>query len=106
MRRPESAQFRYLSRVSDAAKLFDDVWERICANEREFFKTDGGRWFTYRIEEDIVRPSQSEARIARSDFERVFPMLPVPPAKLNKYVDGPAFVWAILHDPRISGGRW
>ena len=92
--------------MSDAAKLFDAVWQRICANEREFFKTDGGRWFTYRIEAEELRPSQSDLRIARSEFERVFPLLPVPPAKMNKYVKGPAYVWAILHDPRISEGRW
>jgi hypothetical protein len=92
--------------VSDAANLFDAVWARICANEREFFKTDGGRWFTYRIEAEELRPSQSDIRISRSEFERVFPLLPVPPAKMNKYVKGPAYVWAILHDPRISEGRW
>ena len=102
--------------MSDAAKLFDAVWARICANEREFFRTDAGRWFTYRIEAGELRPSQSDLRIARSEFERVFPLLPVPPAqtrdfegglaKMNKYVKGPAYVWAILHDPRISEDRW
>ena len=86
--------------------MFDEVWQRICKNEREFFKTGEGRWFTYRIEEDHVLVSQTDLRIPRSDFELAFPMLPVPPPKLNKFVLGPAYVWAILHDDRVRIGDW
>ena len=85
---------------------FDAAWQRIAAHERTFFKTHGGRWFTYRIEGENLLPSQTDLAIPRSDFELAFPLLPVPPPKLNKFVRGPAYVWAILHDPRISAGQW
>ena len=89
------------------ASPFDAVWERIASLAGEFFKTDGGRWFIYKLDGGDLIPSQSDdLRIPRSDFELAFPMLPVPPAKLNKFVRGPRYVWAILHDPRVSQGRW
>lgn len=89
-----------------SADLFEPVWGRICKLEREFFKTHGGRYFTYRVEGDELLPSQSDLRIPRSDFALAFPMLPVAPPKLNRVVQGPAYVWAILHDPRVSEGKW
>ncbi len=92
--------------MSDLHALFDPVWVRIEAHAGGFFKTDGGRWFTYKIDGSFVLPSQTEVRIPRSDFELAFPLLPVRAAKLNKFVKGPAYVWAILHDPRISNGEW
>ena len=85
---------------------FEALWGRVVAHTGEFFKTDAGTWFTYRIEGDELRPSQSDLRILKSDFELAFPMLPVPPAKLNRFVTGPRYVWAILHDPRVSAGQW
>ncbi len=93
--------------MSEAAAPFDELWERIRAHAGEFFKTEGGRWFTYQLEGDDLIPSQTEdLRIPRSDFELAFPMLPVPPPKLNRFVKGPVYVWAILHDERVSAGRW
>ncbi|MEE9282265.1 MAG: hypothetical protein V3V67_19040 [Myxococcota bacterium] len=85
---------------------FEAVWSSIRENAGEFFKTSEGLWFTYRLEADELVPSHSELRIPRSDFELAFPLLPVPPAKLNKFVKGPKYVWAILHDPRVAAGRW
>ena len=92
--------------MSDLSALFQPVWARIEAHAAGFFKTDAGRWFTYKVDGAFVLPSQSDARIPRSDFELAFPLLPVPAAKLNKFVQGPAYVWAILHDPRVSNGDW
>ncbi len=92
--------------MSASESPFDGVWLRIRGSSGEFFKTGDGLWFTYEVEGDVILPSHSELHIPRSDFELAFPLLPVPPAKLNKFVKGPKFVWAILHDPRISEGRW
>ena len=92
--------------MSDQGSLFEPVWARISAHAGAFFKTDAGRWFTYKIDGDLVLPSQSDAHIPRSDFELAFPLLPLPAAKLNKFVKGPAYLFAILHDPRVSNGEW
>ncbi len=86
---------------------FDAVWERIVGREREFFQTSKGRYFTYRIEDDALLPSRSDIRIPRSDFALAFSMVPIPTsAKLNRLVDAPSYIWAILHDERIRCGAW
>ena len=85
---------------------FEATWERVVRNAGEFFKTGEGTWFTYKVDGEHLLPSHSELRIPRSDFQKAFPLLPVHPAKLNKFVSGPKFVWAVLHDPRISEGKW
>lgn len=92
--------------MSDIGALFEPIRARIETHAGAFFKTDAGRWFTYKVDGDAVLPSQTEVRIPLSDFELAFPLLPVPASKLNKFVKGPAYVWAILHDPRISNGEW
>ena len=92
--------------MPDPDEPFARAWARIAEHAGEFFKTEQGAWFTYKLDGEAVRPSQSELRIARDEFERAFPLLPVPPAKLNKVVAGPKYVWAILHDERISAGDW
>lgn len=89
------------------AVTFEEVWGRIAALEREFFQTHQGRWFTYRIEADRVRPSHTDLAIPRADFELVLPMLPLPdPRKIAKFVTGYPYVAAIMMDPRVSRGAW
>ena len=92
--------------MAEVDEPFARAWARIALHAGEFFKTDQGAWFTYKLDGEAVCPSQSELRIPRADFALVFPLLPVPPAKLNKVVAGPKYVWAILHDARISTGEW
>ena len=90
---------------------FDAVWARIAECGGAFFKTQGGRFFTYSIERDgnaeCVRPSHSELRIPREHFATAFQLVPVRAAgKLARLMEGPEYVWAILHDPRIAQGDW
>lgn len=86
---------------------FDEIWRRICALEREFFQTHQQRWFTYRIVEDCLLPSQEELSIPRADFERIVPMLPISdPRKIAKFVTGYPYVAAVVNDPRVSLGDW
>jgi hypothetical protein len=83
------------------------VWARIEAHAGEFFRTRGERWFSYRIDGECVLPSHSELRIPRSDFALAYALLPIPkPGKLARLVTGAEYLWAILHDPRISRGAW
>jgi hypothetical protein len=84
------------------------VWARIVALEREFFRTPKHeRPFTYRIESEHLLPSHTDLRIPRADFDRVLPMLPIStPAKIAKYVTGFEYVFAVLHDPRVTRGEW
>ena len=85
----------------------DLIWKRITAHEREFFKSHLDRWFTYRIEGERLLPSHSELEIPRSDFELALALCPIAlPQKLARHVTDYEFVWAILHDERISQGDW
>ena len=93
--------------MSSGAPDFDEVWERIRKHERAFFQTRLGVWFSYRLEGDVLLPSRTEFRIPRSDFALAYPLLPLPtPGKINRLVTGASYVYAILHDERISGGAW
>ncbi|MEE2704157.1 MAG: hypothetical protein VX614_09080 [Myxococcota bacterium] len=93
--------------MSEAPVDFATVWERILDLRGEFFRTANGRYFTYKLDGDRLAVSQSELLIPRSDFTLAFNMLPISrSAKLNRLVEGPAYVWAILHDERITRGAW
>ena len=83
------------------------MWERIVRAAGAFFQTKGGRYFTYRIDGELVLPSHSDARILKEHFALAYQIVPIPGAgKIARLVKGPEYVWAILHDPRISEHRW
>lgn len=86
---------------------FDEVWLRIKAHAGESFHTITGLEFTYETKGDAFYPSRTKYRIPQKDFRTVFERVPVNgPGVLNKIVRGPAYVWSVLHDPRISRGEW
>jgi len=83
------------------------IWERIAKHQGELFRSHRERWFTYRIDGDHLLPSHGDLRIPRSDFDLALPLVPIVlPQKLARLVTDYEYVWAILHDERISGGAW
>lgn len=86
---------------------FEEVWERIVAHAGEAFHTKTGLPLTYEVVEDSLYPSRTKYRISKADFQAAYQMVPIEgPGAINDIVRGPAYVWAILHDPRISSGQW
>jgi len=86
---------------------FEEIWTRIVAHVGEAFYTITGLQFTYEVEADGFYPSRTHYRISRADFERAYQMVPIDgPGKINWIVRGPSYVWAVLHDERISRGEW
>jgi len=86
---------------------FEEVWRRIVVHEGEIFHTKTGREFTYRIDGEGFYPSRTNYRISKSDFRKVYEIVPIPgPGVINGMVRGPSYVWAVLHDQRISLGEW
>lgn len=86
---------------------FVEIWKRIIAFENKEFKTISKLPFTYRINGNSLCPSRTEYNISKSDFEKAFDLVPIDgPGKINKLVRGPAYVWAILQDERISKNEW
>jgi len=84
-------------------KAFEEIWKRIVAYQGEEFLTIQGLPFTYRIIGNTLRPSRTVYNISKSDFKKAYRMFPIKgPGVINQIVRGPAYVWAILHDPRIT----
>ncbi len=86
---------------------FDKIWNRIIAHAGENFYTKTGLEFTYKINGDIFYPSRTNYKIPKADFEKAYAYVPIDgPSVINYVVRGPAYVWAVLHDQRISNGMW
>jgi len=86
---------------------FEEIWERIVANAGKTFHTINGLPFTYNVQKGMVRPSRTEYQISKTDFEKAYTMVPIKgPGAISKIVRGPSYLWAILHDKRVSLNEW
>ncbi len=86
---------------------FSIIWGRITSNEGQNFKTRSGLIFTYRTDNEGLRTSRTNYLLARSDFQKAYEILPIEsPTEIKELVRGSSYIWAILHDSRISRGKW
>ena len=86
---------------------FDEVWRRISVRAGAVFFTKTGLRFTYKVDGDRVSISRVRYTLSRNDLRRAYEMCPKEgPSQLSSAVKGPSYVWAILHDARISLKQW
>jgi hypothetical protein len=86
---------------------FDKIWNRIIAYAGEYFYTKTGLEFKYEINSDIFYPSRTDYKIPKTDFRKAYAHVPIDgPGIINGIVRGPSYIWAVLHDQRISEGHW
>ena len=86
---------------------FNILWRKIGGFEGGDFKTRKGTLFTYRTEGDVLRTSRMKYDLTKSDFQKAYEMVPIKdPGELKDLVRGGPYIWAILNDPRVSGGKW
>jgi hypothetical protein len=86
---------------------FEEVWKRVVSRAGEPFFTKTGLRFTYIVEKDRVVVSRVRHPIGRADLARAYALVPVEgPSGLPPGVRGPSYVWAILHDARVSLKQW
>jgi len=86
---------------------FEEIWSRITVHAGETFHTKTGLKFTYKIKGSGFYPSRTNYRISKTDFRTAYRMVPIDgPGAINEIVRGPSYVWAVLHDQRISVGKW
>lgn len=86
---------------------FDEIWNRISEHEDETFKTITGKPFTYTMDGEGVCPSRTDYRLSKTDFRKAYELAPIKgPGIINEIVRGPAYIWAIIHDARISQDEW
>ena len=86
---------------------FFEIWKRIIAYEGKEFRTISNLPFTYTINGNSLCPSRTEYNISKSDFAKAYELVPISgPGEITKLVRGPAYIWGILHDERISNNEW
>lgn len=90
-----------------AKPQFGEVWNRIVGLAGTIFHTKTGLEFTFHVSGTILRTSRTDYDLSRADFETAYGMVPLSgPGEINEVVRGPAYVWAILHDTRVTKGDW
>jgi len=86
---------------------FEEIWDRILSYEGTKFHLINGEAFTYEITGNILHPSRTKWNIPKSHIMRSYNIVPFSgPGVISKEIMGPSYVWAILHDVRISLGEW
>jgi len=86
---------------------FEEVWKRVVSRAGESFFTKTGLRFTYSVDGDRVAVNRVRHPIGRADLARAYGIIPVEgPSLLPSGVRGPSYVWAILHDARVSLKQW
>lgn len=81
---------------------FDEIWARMISHQGEKFFTRRGLPFTYEISGRSFLQSRTSWPIRQRDFEVAYELVPIlGPGSINRIVQGPAYVWAVLHDDRI-----
>ena len=86
---------------------FEEVWVRIQKRAGEAFFTKTGIRFTCGVEGDRVVLNRINYSLSKSDFMKAYSKVPMEgPSEIASLVRGPSYVWAILHDARISLKAW
>lgn len=86
---------------------FEEVWVRIKKRAGETFFTKTGIRFTYIVEGNRVVLSRINYSLSKGDLEKAYSGVPMKgPSEIVSIVSGPSYVWAILHDARISLKAW
>lgn len=84
----------------------DTVWARIGAHAGETFHQKRGRPFTYRIYGGCVLPDRTHRQIPRSHIAAALEPVPTASTVPLQHLQGPSYIWAILHDLRIRQADW
>ena len=83
-------------------KNFNKVWDKIIINQGKTFYTKRKLPFTYKIEGNILRTDRTDYNLSIEDFKKAYEFVPYEkPSILSNDIQGPSYVWGILHDERI-----
>ncbi len=83
------------------------MWARLKDLEGEEFETKTGKPFTFEISGGVFKPTHVAQNIAKGNFEKALALWPLDgPGEISAVVRGSAYVWAVLHDPRVRKGEW
>lgn len=84
------------------------VWGRILSYAGQTFRTVTGVEFTYDPKRSYIRLNNTNRNIPESDFARALLLVPLPNVATVQHmgVQGPAYLYAMLMDPRIRKTDW
>lgn len=83
---------------------FEAIWSRIIGCAGQPFATKRGLPFTYRIVNGAVVPDRTGYALSRANFVKAAGIENLTgPGQISNLVRGPAYVYAILTDPRVRG---
>ncbi len=84
---------------------FAVVWRRIVEHEGQTFFTKIALPFTFRVSGNTLTPAHVNRNIPKKDIQDAYSKVPFagPGILAPKKYQGRAYIWGILHDPRISG---
>ena len=86
---------------------FEDVWVRMQKRAGEAFFTKTGIRFTYGVEGEKVMLNRINYSLSKGDLMKTYLRVPMEgSSEIASLVRGPSYVWAILHDARISLKAW
>ena len=94
------------NREEGAMPTIDEVWGRIEAHAGEVFQQKRGALFTYAVAGGCVRPDRTNRLLPRADFAAALELVPSPTTVPFQRLQGPSYIWAVLHDPRIRMDDW
>jgi len=81
---------------------FETTWANIVKCAGQEFKTKTGLPFTYEISNGAVVPDRTGYPLGKRNFEKAAEIAVLQgPGQISHLVRGPAYVYAILTDPRI-----
>lgn len=87
--------------------MFNQVWTKIEQYQGEVFHTKRGLPFTYSIRNRYIIPNRARQQLIDSYVEAVWAMGrlegPGDIRERDRRIRGTTYIWAILHDPRITG---
>lgn len=85
-----------------AAHRLADVWTQLETHSGESFTLKSGQQFSYQMSGDVLMPTSANWDVPKAEFGEALRRLPVAgPAQL-KDLQAAAFIFALLHDERIS----
>jgi hypothetical protein len=78
------------------------IWDKIVSNQGKTFYTLRKLQFTYKVEGNYLKTSRTDYTLSKTDFEIALNYYPYEsPSILKDKIQGPSYVWGILHDERI-----
>ena len=84
----------------------ENVWQRICMNERQIFIQIRGAEFSYLVVRNSIRLDRTNRQISKTQFEKALKLVPLKNTVPLQSLQAPSYIYAIIMDKRIRHEDW